>query len=109
MPENSMGKEHIIGSRYMSTSDAADAFYAVPIREVDYGKTGFTALGKQWVFTVMLQGGINSARHFARIITETFDGVPQSKMMLWYMLKDFYRHCSISNYCIVVSDRMKLC
>ena len=49
MPDNSMGKEHIIGSRYMSTSDAADAFYAVPIREVDYGKTGFTALGKQWV------------------------------------------------------------
>ena len=49
MPENSMGKEHIIDSRYMSTSDAADAFYAVPIRDVDYGKTGFTALGKQWV------------------------------------------------------------
>ena len=81
MPENSMGKEHIIDSRYMSTSDAADAFYAVPIRDVDYGKTGFTALGKQWVFTVMLQGGINSARHFARIITETFDGVPQSKIL----------------------------
>ena len=81
MPENSMGKEHINGSRYMSTSDAADAFYAVPIREIDYGKTGFTALGKQWVFTVMLQGGINSARHFARIITETFDGVPQSKIL----------------------------
>ena len=81
MPENSMGKEHIIDSRYMSTSDAADAFYAVPIRDIDYGKTGFTALGKQWVFTVMLQGGINSARHFARIITETFDGVPQSKIL----------------------------
>ena len=81
MPENSMGKEHIIGSRYLSTSDAADAFYAVPIREEDYGKTGFTAVGKQWVFTVMLQGGINSARHFARIITETFDGVPQSKIL----------------------------
>jgi len=29
----------------------------------------------------MLQGGINSARHFARIITETFDGVPQSKIL----------------------------
>ena len=81
MPENSMGKENIIGSRYMSTSDAADAFYAVPIREIDYGKTGFTALNKQWVFTVMLQGGINSARHFARIITDTFDGVPQSKIL----------------------------
>jgi hypothetical protein len=65
MPESSMGKEHIIGSRYLSTSDAADAFYAVPIREEDFGKTGFTANGKQWVFTVMLQGGINSARHFA--------------------------------------------
>jgi len=81
MPESSMGKEHIIGSRYLSTSDAADAFYAVPIREEDFGKTGFTANGKQWVFTVMLQGGINSARHFARIITETFDGVPQSKIL----------------------------
>ena len=81
MPDNSMGKEHIIGSRYLSTSDAADAFYAVPIREEDYGKTGFTAIGKQWAFTVMLQGGINSARHFARIITETFDGVPQSKIL----------------------------
>jgi len=81
MPDNSMGKEHIIGSRYLSTSDAADAFYAVPIREEDFGKTGFTAIGKQWVFTVMLQGGINSARHFARIITETFDGVPQSKIL----------------------------
>ena len=32
MPDNNMGKENIIGSRYMSTSDAADAFYAVPIR-----------------------------------------------------------------------------
>ena len=81
MPDNSMGKEHIIGSRYMSTSDAADAFYAVPIREEDFGKTGFSAIGKQWVFTVMLQGGINSARHFARIIAETFDGVPQSKIL----------------------------
>ena len=81
MPDNSMGKEHIIGSRYLSTSDAADAFYAVPIREEDFGKTGFTAIGKQWMFTVMLQGGINSARHFARIITETFDGVPQSKIL----------------------------
>ena len=29
----------------------------------------------------MLQGGINSARHLARIITETFDGVPQSKIL----------------------------
>ena len=81
MPDNSMGKEHIIGSRYLSTSDAADAFYAVPIREEDFGKTGFTAIGKQWMFTVMLQGGINSARHFARIITDTFDGVPQSKIL----------------------------
>ena len=58
----------------------ADAFFAVSIREEDYGKTGFTALGKQWVFKVMLQGGINSARHFARIIMDTFDGVPFSKI-----------------------------
>jgi hypothetical protein len=64
----------------MSSADAADAFFAVSIREEDYGKTGFTALGKQWVFKVMLQGGINSARHFARIIMDTFDGVPFSKI-----------------------------
>jgi len=80
MPEITVGREHINGSRYMSSADAADAFFAVPIREEDYGKTGFTALGKQWVFKVMLQGGINSARHFARIIVETFDGVPLSKI-----------------------------
>jgi hypothetical protein len=80
MPDNNMGKENIIGSRYMSVSDAADAFYAVGIREEDFGKTGFTALGKQWVMTVMLQGGVNSPGHFARIITETFEGVPLSKI-----------------------------
>jgi hypothetical protein len=33
MPDINIGKENIIGSRYMSTSDAADAFYTVPIRE----------------------------------------------------------------------------
>ena len=80
MPDNNMGKENIIGSRYMSISDAADAFYAVPVRESDHGKSGFTALGKQWVFTVMLQGGANSPGHFARIITETFEGIPHSKI-----------------------------
>ena len=80
MPEITIGKENIVGSRYLTTTDAADAFFAVPLREEDYGKTGFTALGKQWVFKVMLQGGINSARHFARIIMETFDGVPHSKI-----------------------------
>jgi hypothetical protein len=80
MPDNNMGKENIIGSRYMSVSDAADAFYAVGLREEDYGKTGFTALGKQWVMTVMLQGGVNSPGHFARIINETFEGVPLSKI-----------------------------
>jgi len=81
MPDINIGKENIIGSRYMSTSDAADAFYTVPIREEDYGKTTFAALGKQWAFKVMLQGGINSARHYARVITETFDGVPRSKIL----------------------------
>ena len=80
MPEITIGKENIVGSRYLTTTDAADAFFAVPLREEDYGKTGFTALGKQWVFKVMLQGGINSARHFARIIMETFDGVPHSRI-----------------------------
>jgi hypothetical protein len=80
MPDGNMGKENIIGSRYMSVSDAADAFYAVGIREEDYGKTGFTALGKQWVMTVMLQGGVNSPGHFSRIITETFEGVPLTKI-----------------------------
>ena len=80
MPDTNMGKENIVGSRYMSVSDAADAFYAVGIREEDFGKTGFTALGKQWVMTVMLQGGVNSPGHFARIITETFEGVPLSKI-----------------------------
>jgi hypothetical protein len=81
MPDLNIGKENIIGSRYLSTSDAADAFYTVPIREEDYGKTTFAALGKQWVFKVMLQGGINSARHYARVIVETFDGVPRSKIL----------------------------
>ena len=81
MPDINIGKENIIGSRYLSTSDAADAFYTVPIREEDYGKTGFAANGKQYVFTVMLQGGINSARHYSRVITETFDGVPKSKIL----------------------------
>jgi hypothetical protein len=81
MPDINMGKENIIGSRYLSTSDAADAFYTVPIREVDYGKTAFAALGKQWAFKVMLQGGVNSARHYARVITDTFDGVPRSKIL----------------------------
>jgi len=81
MPDINIGKENIIGSRYLSTSDAADAFYTVPIREEDYGKTGFTANGKQYVFKVMLQGGINSARHYARVITETFEGVPRSKVL----------------------------
>ena len=80
MPDNNMGKENIIGSRYMSTSDAADAFYAVQIRPEDYGKTGITAVGSQWVLTVMLQGGVNSPRHFARIIQETFEGIPRSKI-----------------------------
>ena len=80
MPDNNMGKENIIGSRYMNVSDAADAFFAVPIREEDQGKTGFTALGSQWVFTVMLQGGVNSPGHFSRIITETFEGIPHSKV-----------------------------
>jgi hypothetical protein len=59
MPDLNIGKENIIGSRYLSTSDAADAFYTVPIREEDYGKTTIAALGKQWAFKVMLQGGIN--------------------------------------------------
>jgi putative transposase len=81
MPDCNMGKENIIGSRYMSISDAADAFYAVGIRKEDYGKTGFSAIGKQWVMTVMLQGGLNSPRHFARIIQDTFEGVPQSKVL----------------------------
>ena len=81
MPNPDMGKEHIIGSRYMSISDAADAFYAVPIREEDYGKTTFTAIGKQFSFKVMLQGGVNSARHFARIIADTFEGIPRSKIL----------------------------
>ena len=80
MPEITIGREHINGSRYMSSADAADAFFAVSIREEDYEKTGFTALGKQWVFKVMLQGEINSAGHFARIIMDTFDGVPFSKI-----------------------------
>ena len=81
MPDLNIGKENIIGSRYLSTSDAADAFYTVPIREEDYGKTTVAALGKQWAFKVMLQGGINSARHYARVISETFDGVPRSKIL----------------------------
>jgi len=38
------------------------------------------ALRKQWAFKVMLQGGINSARHFARIVTETFEGIPHSSI-----------------------------
>ena len=81
MPDLNIGKENIIGSRYLSTSDAADAFYTVPIREEDYGKTTVAALGKQWAFKVMLQGGINSARHYARVIVETFDGIPKSKIL----------------------------
>jgi len=81
MPDLNIGKENIIGSRYLSTSDAADAFYTVPIREEDFGKTTVAALGKQWAFKVMLQGGINSARHYARVIAETFDGIPKSKIL----------------------------
>jgi len=64
----------------MSTSDAADTFYAVPIRESDYGKTGFRVLGKQWVFTVMLQEVMNFPGHFASAITATSKGVPHRKI-----------------------------
>jgi hypothetical protein len=45
MPCGDMGKENIIGSRYMSVSDAADAFFAVPLHRDDVGKTGFAAIG----------------------------------------------------------------
>ena len=76
MPSTSMAKEHCKDSRYFCVSDLADAFFSVHLRASDYGKTGFTTHDSQFVFRVMPQGAMNAARHFSRIATAAFAGVP---------------------------------
>ena len=64
---------------------------------------------------VMLQEGINLARHFARIVTETFEGIPPqvkfvlTRTMLYVTGNCCERQSNLNNCYMTESGRVRLC
>ena len=71
------------GSIYWSSLDAASAYWAMPIREVDKEKTAFSAPRGKFEFNVTSYGLCNAGPSYQRLMDLTLSGLPPDRILAY--------------------------
>ena len=71
------------GAVYWSSLDAASAYWAMPIREVDKEKTAFSVPRGKFEFNVMSYGLCNAGASYQRLMDLTLSGLPPDRTLAY--------------------------